>query len=221
MSLELWLVRHGESEANANPYFKTVYMGCNNWSNLTEKGKEQSRLLGEHLKREGIEFEKVYSSVAVRAQQTARYCLEAMDIPPLYTLSMDLREIDQGSLEGKPKSNNKPQGVDWWTYVPEGGFECQEMVYRRASDFIYREIISKYAPVHETDGPSKRFLLFTHENVISCFRVGILGLDPKDAWKSGIVNTGINIMSYDPSDMSWAEIHKCYAPHLSLEDSVK
>ncbi|MBQ3079189.1 MAG: histidine phosphatase family protein [Clostridia bacterium] len=62
--MELYLIRHGESEANANG----THSG---WSpvNLTEKGRNQAAQARKHI--EGIHFDRLFVSDILRTQQTA------------------------------------------------------------------------------------------------------------------------------------------------------
>lgn len=76
-------------------------------SPLTARGRTQAHLLGEHLQRQGIRFDAVYTSPAVRAKGTAELVLQAMGSTGS---SMDvqvrggLNEMTQGDWEGKPRS---------------------------------------------------------------------------------------------------------------------
>lgn len=87
--MELYLVRHGESQANAN----NQLVG---WYNvpLTEKGVADARAAGEKLR--DIEFEKVYASDLMRACQTCENALPGVE----YEKTPLIREIYVGEFEG-------------------------------------------------------------------------------------------------------------------------
>ena len=72
---EFYFIRHGESTSNATPGFAA---GVDFDSPLTPRGLEQSRLLGQRLKEEGVRFDRVYSSSLRRAVQTTETMLQAM-----------------------------------------------------------------------------------------------------------------------------------------------
>lgn len=74
--LLIYLIRHGESEINLAPEF---IGGRSNWAELTQEGVVQAKLLGNWFNHNGIEFNAVYSSPAIRAQQTARYFCETVN----------------------------------------------------------------------------------------------------------------------------------------------
>jgi probable phosphoglycerate mutase len=86
-TLELWLVRHGETTANAARQLS-------GWRNveLTTSGREQARALRQLL--DGTPFDHVWSSDLNRAVATARL---AWGEP---TLDERLREMQFGALEG-------------------------------------------------------------------------------------------------------------------------
>ena len=87
MKLDLWLVRHGETDWTAAGRF------CG-WSDpaLSDRGRAQARNLGKLLR--GRRFDSFVSSSSTRAVETARlaYGEPAVDVR--------LRELDFGDLEG-------------------------------------------------------------------------------------------------------------------------
>jgi probable phosphoglycerate mutase len=87
-SLELWLVRHGESLANTGGRLS-------GWSDvpLSARGEAQARALGPLL--EGREFDGIWSSDLRRAVVTAQLAFGEPRI------DRRLREMDFGELEGK------------------------------------------------------------------------------------------------------------------------
>ena len=91
MSTTLYLIRHGQTEAN----FNKTHSG---WGDvmLTEMGKEQARRIGRVL--EKISFDKIYSSDLSRARDTKELALPGVecDLCPL------IREINVGSLAKRP-----------------------------------------------------------------------------------------------------------------------
>ena len=83
--MELYVIRHGESEANAQKLFA-------GWSQipLTEKGKEQARQTGGKLG--GKTFDRIFCSDLCRAKQTAELVFPGRE----YTEDWRLREIGVG-----------------------------------------------------------------------------------------------------------------------------
>jgi probable phosphoglycerate mutase len=91
-TVEIWLVRHGETTANA----ANVLSG---WSDvpLTARGEEQARALRPALA--GERFDSVWSSDLRRAIDTARL---ASDVPA--RTDARLREMSFGEIEARPWS---------------------------------------------------------------------------------------------------------------------
>ena len=90
--MKLYLIRHGESEANST----ASHAG---WAqvSLTEKGEEQAREVGDRLRREGIAFDRILTSDLRRAMQTHALALPetAAQTTPL------MREVNVGTLAGR------------------------------------------------------------------------------------------------------------------------
>ncbi len=145
-ALELWLVRHGQTEWNAENKI------CG-WADvrLTPAGEEQARRLSTLLSKR--RFDQIWSSDLIRARETARLALAT----PLE--DQRLREFHFGDDEG----------LDWWAsgqdlrdrivefvnYRPTGG-ECFHTFRARLLSFVE----------HLTPG---RHLLFVHAGVVRVF----------------------------------------------------
>ena len=95
---KLTFVRHAESEMNRTREF---IGGRSNHTPATAEGLFQAALLGSHFRETGVRFDAVYSSGAVRADQTVRAIVEAAgyDVPML--VDERLQEVSQGEWEGK------------------------------------------------------------------------------------------------------------------------
>ena len=87
----IYLVRHGQSEAN---HTVSLY-GLD--KKLTEKGKEQAKIVAQKLK--GIKFDVVFTSELVRAQETAAIIAKEHELEVLTKKA--LRERHTGMLEGR------------------------------------------------------------------------------------------------------------------------
>ncbi len=97
--MRMVLLRHAESEANANG----VLQGHID-SPLTDHGRNQARLLAQKLKKAGDSFDSIFSSDLSRASDTAKIVGEALDINSI-ELTPLLREMDLGILAGKKRKN--------------------------------------------------------------------------------------------------------------------
>ena len=89
--LQIWFIRHGESEINVPGTPRTVPDGGVSYP-LTRRGMEQARALAESL--DGMPITKIYSSTHLRAIQTA----DAVAFAHTLTLSLapEAVEIDFG-----------------------------------------------------------------------------------------------------------------------------
>lgn len=138
--MELYAIRHGESEANR----RGAYAG---WAQvgLTDKGREQAALLGRRLK--GIAFDAVFSSDLLRTRQTTELVLPGVP----YEVSDKLREIHVGILEGRTREEARKEFGEvrrqfWmqYDYTGEGG-ENEDDVRRRVAAFM-EELAAKVLP---------------------------------------------------------------------------
>jgi len=126
-SLELWLVRHGESTFNAEGRFA-------GWSDppLTPAGEAMARALIPRLA--GIHFDGIWRSDLIRTRETARLA-GFPDVPA----DARLREIHFGDLEGRTFLE---MGDEWRArlrsfadFVAPNGESAAEL-RRRAEDFV-------------------------------------------------------------------------------------
>lgn len=190
----LTFIRHAQSEANVKSH---LINGRCSYAQITHKGIEQSRLLGKRLRDENINFDIVYSSPAVRTQQTLRYAMEEAN-RNVYQPEIDLRiqEMCQGDWEKVPREKIYTQErieeiiKDNWNFVP--GFqikgESPKMVTDRMIDFL--EDVSKK---HE----GKHIGIFGHGLAIRFMYAQIFGFDKKTAYKLPMENTAISQIEVD------------------------
>lgn len=121
----LYLLRHGETEwALSGQHTGRTDIP------LTEKGREQAKLLTEPLRK--VQFSAVLTSPLSRAQETAK--LAGFDNA---TICDDLAEFDYGAYEGLTTVEIRQQIPDWaiWTHpCPRG--ETMEQVAARTAKVI-------------------------------------------------------------------------------------
>ncbi|MBD3354589.1 hypothetical protein GF361_01230 [Candidatus Woesearchaeota archaeon] len=211
--IDIYLIRHGESEVNVQhrraSWHEKRICGTNTWSELTEKGIDQSRTLGEYLKKCGPCFDRIYSSSTVRAQQTARYCLEEMGFEwPRIQVDHRITELDQGIWEGKvdckTRTDDIKQNMDAmnWHFTPPEG-ESQYDVFCRANEFIEEKILGK---------EYENIAVFTHQNVIACLLTGLVGLDKNKIHEMELLHTSMTVLRYDENRLD--TIVKGEIPHI-------
>ncbi len=96
----LVLVRHGESQWNLENRFT-------GWVDvpLSPKGLDEAKAAGDRLKKEGVKFDKAYTSDLQRAQNTLAFILEKLgqqDIPVVKDKALNERHY--GDLQGLNKA---------------------------------------------------------------------------------------------------------------------
>jgi 2,3-bisphosphoglycerate-dependent phosphoglycerate mutase len=129
---KLVLIRHGESQWNLENRFT-------GWTDvpLTEKGREEARRGGEHLR--GIHFDKAYTSVLQRAIETLEIVLKVIgqeNIP--VERDQALNERHYGDLQGLNKAETaekygKEQVHIWrrsYDVAPPGGESLKDTATR-------------------------------------------------------------------------------------------
>ena len=94
MATELYLIRHGESVPNVEP----IIGGMRGDAGLTDRGREQARLLEERLRAERLRADRLYASTLPRAWQTAEYVARALQLPVLP--DDELHELRPGEADG-------------------------------------------------------------------------------------------------------------------------
>jgi 2,3-bisphosphoglycerate-dependent phosphoglycerate mutase len=92
--MELLIVRHGESVANAEGRMQ----GQRDYP-LSGVGEAQAAVLGRFLLRSGLRFDAAYTSPLTRARSTARALTTALGLPEAELVD-DLSEINAGTLQG-------------------------------------------------------------------------------------------------------------------------
>lgn len=139
----LILVRHGESEWNA----RGLWTG---WTDigLSEKGKEQAKLVGEKLK--GIQIDYAYTSVLIRTKQTLQEIKNILGIDMPTSEDKALNEKNYGIYAGKNKWEVKKEVGEeiflkirrsWDYQIPDG--ESLKQVYERVVPYYDKEILPK------------------------------------------------------------------------------
>ena len=200
------LVRHAESEANV--WTPPVIGGRCSWAELTPRGLRQSQALGERLRREAVIIDQAAASTAVRAQQTARHCLDRIDRSPYGVLTYpELEELDQGEWSGRPREDiYTPEQIEiiertQWVFRPPGG-ESQQDVFERGA---------RWLRTHVVESDFEQTWVFTHGVVIKATITGLLGLDRTVAWRIPIDNTSITSLRYEGGE--WTELRRNDTAH--------
>ena len=153
-AVELHLMRHGESAANA----ERLVTGASNVP-LTEVGIEQAREVGKSL---SSHYDIAFSSTLFRSQKTLRVALRARKIKGLsIKQSPCLDERQLGEIELKPSRPIPEYSAGNFLFAPPGG-ESYESVTIRSLGFlsdIARWIGDEW---HQHQRKIQRILICTH-----------------------------------------------------------
>lgn len=154
--MELVIVRHGESEGNAEGRMQ----GRKDYG-LTEAGRRQARVLSEWLAQRRIGWDAAYTSPLSRALNTAQIVAEHLG-QPAPSIDPDLCELSAGRLEGLTRPEMERQFPEFFDrgITEIGDFsafdgEDYETVQLRA-----RAVIDRLVARHRDGG--QRVLLIGH-----------------------------------------------------------
>ncbi|WP_297890125.1 histidine phosphatase family protein [Sulfurihydrogenibium sp.] len=178
----IYLCRHGESEYNA----KKIVQGHID-TELTEKGKNQAKALGEFLKDKGIK--KIISSDLKRAYQTAKIVGKILGLE--VHKDERIREMHFGTWEGLSYDwiyqNAKEHFYNWLSNPVKHPLPKQEDPFHFEKRLkIFLEDIKKY--------PDDSILVVGHGGSIQGLLCIAMGLGIDCLWKFRHDNTGLSLI---------------------------
>lgn len=185
--MNLYIMRHGETYWNK----EGLIQGSSDIE-LTEFGIELAEKTRDGFVRDGIKFQKIYTSPYIRAVKTAEVINEKQQA----ALKVDnrVREMCFGKYEGMPlkKIKDSDQNVQYCfsvpsRYKPDEKGESFEDVYARIDDFLENEM----KPL-EQDPDIENVLVVCHGAVIRAFLTRIRNMDLDEFWTIHQPNCSIN-----------------------------
>ena len=135
MHTTLYLVRHGETDANVSG----IWQGSTD-SPLNERGLAQARALARRVAREQLPISVIYSSPLRRARQTAEMVAKALGDLPII-LDSGLAEYHLGEWEGLSYQQLKDDKRLWARmaenpdFIPPGGESARQFATRLLTSF--------------------------------------------------------------------------------------
>lgn len=196
--IKLYLIRHGETEWNSVKRWQ-------GWTDieLSEKGFEQARLLGERLKK--LDIDEIYSSPLKRAYETARPGAEAKGLE--IKTNECFKEINFGIWEGKTSAELSAQyGKEFDDFLKDP----ENMPFPGDGSFknVEKRIAKGLDEILEGKN-GKSIAIVSHGGIIRIMIKYLLGVE--GAWfnKTWIDNTSISIV----------EMHKSFNLLRVLNDS--
>lgn len=182
---ELWLARHGESDANRaadraeHAGLEVIDVGHRDPDvPLSPIGAEQARALGQWLARNPLP-DTVWSSPYLRAVDTARIAMETAGRTPRITLDERLRDRELGVLDALtsrgvearyPDEARRRRWIGKYFYRPPGGESWADVALR------LRSALADVSMRHE----GERVLIVAHDAVVRLVAHVCLGWTEKE-----------------------------------------
>ena len=164
MMMDVYVVRHGESEAN----LAQVHSG---WAqiNLTEQGRQDAAMAGRLLK--GISFDRIYSSDLIRTVQTAQIAVPGCEPVRLECL----RETNTGTLTlVSVKECIEKYGEAYLKARGSRDFTA----YEGENHAMHRERVAGFLKMlAKTAGDDEKVAVFAHYGTIQCMLDCVTGSD--------------------------------------------
>lgn len=184
----LVLVRHGQSEWNA----KNLFTG---WRNppLTQKGIQEAKQAGRHIKAFGLTFDCAYTSELVRAQDTLSIILDEIGQSDLVTEKhSDLNERNYGDLNGLNKNEARKKWGEEQVHIwrrsydtpPPGGESLKDTAARVLPYYLSRILPDVLA--------GKKVLVSAHGNSLRALIMVLDGLSKQEVTQLNL-ETGVPV----------------------------
>ena len=203
--MELYIVRHGETNWN-----KLGKLQGSVDTQLNENGIALAEKTAEGMHKEGIVFDKIFSSPYARAFQTARILSKGSRCP--IEISEDIREMGFGKYEGvlSRELKTRPEYkrffqcfVDPAHYQPEGEAESFQQVFERVERFLLEKILP-------LEGQCEKVLVACHGGVLRAFICIINKLPLEDFWTIAQPNCSVNLARVEGGRIEMVEINRLY-----------
>jgi probable phosphoglycerate mutase len=186
-------VRHGEADNNV----KRLLVGRHIESHLTERGIQQVKDTGQHLRK--LKIDKVYVSPVTRTIETAKIICKINDLE--YQTDERLYEIELGDLVGMNYDDviEKHGNLFLKFYTGDDpildsyGIESFSAVKKRIKNLL-DESMKNY--------PDKNLLFVTHLDPIKAAVSIMLGLPPESLYGWHIRNASMTILKHEDGVLS-------------------
>lgn len=226
MKLDIYFIRHAESEMNNSPH---IIQGRGNNVKLSERGLIQAEKLGERFLAEKIKFDAVYSSPLLRAYETAKIVCGKLGNQPAIVRLEQLVEQSHGDWEGKIRNEvYTPEIIeqvkaDWYNFCPPNG-ESLKMAEERMYSFVKMFLFPLPAMIFDSGIVKKAEKVLDHK-LVKKTRVGSVLSDLYTLAKGTILsnqkeNTTIAVFSHAMAIKSFARKIKEYSPEMAYKSRI-
>lgn len=207
----LYLLRHGQSQANLHP---ELIGGRTPETPLSELGVNQAKHAGVYMARMLIRPSLVAVSPAVRTMDTAAYALRQMNYRGRVVIDPAFQELSQGVFEGQSRIE---------TYTPErleqiaqlgknfklpGGESVAEVGERMKAAVCRMDNLVRCTPREDAAYEAARGimlpecgLIVTHETAIKALVAQIKGYDQEWVYKTRLSNASLTRLTVSDSSI--------------------
>jgi len=223
---EIYLIRHAQAS-----------FGKDNYDELSELGKLQSRIVGEYLK-PLFGTNLVFSGTMKRHVQTAQPYISLVDPSPFLNIDQGFDEFDYEDIIAQldPRWAGKKQLKTYLRAFEDPGKKFQQIFTQAIArwlagehDHTYREswsefrdrVVSTLLRVQQSVGASKKIVIFTSGGPICAICQWLLELGVKQTLdlNENLVNTGITRLLYNTEKVSLSYLNsygqlECNGSHL-------
>jgi broad specificity phosphatase PhoE len=174
--LELWLIRHGETEWSASGKHTS-----RSDVPLTRCGQRSAQAIGRYLA--GRQFSMVLTSPRQRAQETCKFA----GYSTRAVVDENLAEWDYGDYEGRTTAEIRSEQADWsiWSASVPGG-ESIERVAKRAKSVIDR--------AEAIGGP---VALFSHAHFLRILAATWIGLPARSGSLFALGTGSVSVLGFE------------------------
>lgn len=203
--MNLYIMRHGETDWNKQGKLQgSVDIPLNDFGiELAEKTRDG-------FQREGITFDKIFSSPYIRARKTAEIIAGESGIP--IDVQPDIREMGfdphEGAYVRELRTNPAYARLskcfdDPVHYEPEGDGESYEEVFARIERFLTEQILP-------LEGQYENVLVVCHGGVLRAFISIIKSMPLKDFWTISQPNCSVNLARVRDGCIEMVEENRLY-----------
>lgn len=218
---DIYFIRHGESENNV---IEGIAAGADFDAPMTERGHRQAVALGERLGRQGVHFDRIYSSTLVRAVQTTEGMLRGMGLEGAH-----FDRVPQIIERQIPAWRGKLAANVWTTelrfisaekgkwFQPADG-ESERAVERRAGNWLEDEVL--YNPEWNKKPGKHTIAIISHGITLKALFHFITNWDGAFVRRTEVHNTSISRFRFGKSGWSIVSIND-YAHTETIGDVIR
>ncbi len=185
--IELWLIRHGETEwSAAGKHTSRTDVP------LTEHGREMAARVGEYLA--GTEFAAVLRSPMLRAKETC----EIAGLGAAAVVDDGLREWDYGVYEGRTSKEIQTEISGWSVWKDEiVGGERAEQVGARADGVLARAVALGGPNAAAGSTTTARVAMFAHAHILRILAARWVGLAARQGSLFALSTASVSVLGLE------------------------